>query len=54
MRPADIAADMKEMDRRKRVEMIMNSQVNCPVSDICLGKHFVYINGCYKISGDPT
>ncbi|XP_022669162.1 protein hu-li tai shao-like isoform X3 [Varroa jacobsoni] len=27
MRPADIAADMKEMDRRKRVEMIMNSQV---------------------------
>ncbi|XP_028966682.1 protein hu-li tai shao [Galendromus occidentalis] len=27
MRPPDIAADMKEMDRRKRVEMIMNSQV---------------------------
>ncbi|XP_054167044.1 protein hu-li tai shao-like isoform X2 [Oppia nitens] len=26
-RPPDIDADMKEMDRRKRVEMIMNSQV---------------------------
>ncbi|XP_071448411.1 protein hu-li tai shao isoform X7 [Hetaerina americana] len=27
MRPADIDADMKEMERRKRVEMIMNSRL---------------------------
>ena len=28
MRPVDIEADVKEMDRRKRVEAIMNSQVS--------------------------
>ena len=27
MRPVDIEADVKEMERRKRVEAIMNSQV---------------------------
>ena len=27
MRPVDIEADVKEMDRRKRVEAIMNSKV---------------------------
>ncbi|GLH11799.1 Protein hu-li tai shao, partial [Gryllus bimaculatus] len=27
MRPADIDADMREMERRKRVEMIMNSRL---------------------------
>ena len=28
MRPVDIEADVKEMERRKRVEAIMNSQVD--------------------------
>ena len=28
MRPVDIEADVKEMERRKRVEAIMNSQVS--------------------------
>lgn len=27
MRPADIDADVREMERRKRVEMIMNSKL---------------------------
>lgn len=27
MRPADIDADMREMERRKRVELIMNSRL---------------------------
>lgn len=27
LRPADIEADVKEMERRKRVEMIMNSRL---------------------------
>lgn len=33
-RPADIDQDMKEMDRRKRVEMILNRSVSYLQSDI--------------------
>ena len=38
MRPVDIEADVKEMERRKRVEAIMNSQVSTLTTVMKSGK----------------
>ena len=38
MRPVDIEADVKEMERRKRVEAIMNSQVSTLTTMMKSGK----------------
>ena len=44
MRPVDIEADVKEMERRKRVEAIMNSQVR--LDQIMEEKDLIYFTLC--------
>lgn len=47
MRPADIDADVREMERRKRVELIMNSKLFREVTYETLSTEFLFYKGMH-------